>query len=112
VGKKGTLKSQFPWVITYLPWQTQNSPRIEAHNLVAQGTREIEIFKQVPPRKKGFERSNQGAPIKGRGAFKETWFLPQRQGVGGDLVGTEKGIKGLLRPGFRLDLLSVGKLQL
>jgi hypothetical protein len=64
-GKKGTLKSQFPWVITHLPWQTHNSPRIEAQKLVAQGTWEIEIFNQVTPRKKGFESSNQGALIKG-----------------------------------------------
>jgi hypothetical protein len=49
-GKKGTLKSQSPCVITHLPWQTHDSPRIEAQNLVAQGTREIEIFNQVAPR--------------------------------------------------------------
>ncbi len=111
VGKKGTLKSQFPWEITHLPWQRHNSPRIEAHNLVAQGTREIEIFDQVAPRKKGCESSNQGAPIKGGGAWRRLGFSPQGQGVGGDLARTGKGIDNP-QPGFQVDLFPLGKLQL
>jgi hypothetical protein len=79
-GKKGTLKSQFPWAITHLPGQTHNSPRIEAQNLVAQGTWEIEIFNQLTPRKKGFESSNQGAPIKGWGASRRLGFSPGDKG--------------------------------
>jgi hypothetical protein len=93
VGKKGTLKSQFPSEITHLPWQRHNSPKIEAHNLVPQGTREIEIFDQVAPREKGMWKFQPRCPNKGWRCLKETWFLPQGQGVGGDLAGTGKGIK-------------------
>jgi len=98
-----------------LPWQTHHSPRIEAQNLVAQGTREIEILNQIAPRKKGFETSNQGAKIKGLGASRRLGFSPGDKGLeclGETWLGQRKGLSDNPQRRFHLDLLSLGKLQL
>jgi hypothetical protein len=109
------LKSRFPWVITHLPWQTHNSPRIEAQTLVSQGTWEVEILNQVTQRKKGFESSNQGAPIKGRGASRRLGFSPGDKGLeclGENWLGQRRGLSDNPQERFHSDLLSLGKLQL
>jgi hypothetical protein len=80
--------------------------------LVAQGTREIEIFDQVDPRKNGFESSNQGAPGKGGGASRRLGFSPRDKGLGATCLGQRRGVSDNLRPRFHLDLLTLGKLQL
>jgi hypothetical protein len=83
--------------------------------LVAQGTWEIEIFNQVTPRKKGFESSNQGAPIKGQGASRRLGFSPGDKGfecLGETWLGQRRGLSDNPQPRFHLDLLSLGKLQL
>jgi hypothetical protein len=98
-----------------MPWRTHNSPRIEAQNLVGQGTREIEIFSQVAPRKNRFESSNQGAPIKGLGDSRRLGFSPGDKGsecLGETWLGQRRGLSDNPQQRFHLGLLSLGKLQL